>query len=63
MDDDLVPALPPRKGDLLFRDDLPDWHNNACLNVTWGDDQVGYTEGYQRGARLLVEHVMENARD
>lgn len=63
MDDDLAQLPPPRKGDLLFRDDLPDCHNNACLNVTWGDDQVGYTEGYRRGARLLVEHVMENARD
>ena len=63
MDHDLTPSPPPRKGDLLFRDDLPDWHNNACLNVTWGDDQIGYTEGYRRGARLLVEHVVENAQD
>src|SRR6266849_4811827 len=55
--------VPPRKGDLLFRDDLPDGHNNACLNVTWGDDDHGYTEGYRRGARLLVEHVIEHQRN
>lgn len=48
---------------MLFRDDLPDWHNNACLNATWGVDQAAYLEGYRCGARLLVEHVTEHARD
>lgn len=57
MDDAYVP---PRKGDRLFRDDLPDGYCNACLNSTWGDDDHGYTEGYRRGARLLVEHVVEH---
>jgi len=54
---------PPRKEDVLFRDGLPDWWNNACLNVTWGGDEHGYTEGYRRGARLLVEHVIEHQRE
>src|SRR6266849_9877987 len=63
MDEELTSSPPPRKGDLLFRGDLPDWHNNACLNVMHGYDQIGYTEGYRRGARLLVEYVAENARD
>ena len=35
----------------------------ACLNASWGSDQAAYTEGYRRGARLLVEYVAENARD
>jgi hypothetical protein len=63
MDEDDSPSLPPRKGDLLFRDDLPDWHNNACLNVAWGNDRAAYTEGYRRGAQLLVAHVVEHARN
>lgn len=62
MDDSLTPE-PPRKEDVLSRDDLPDGMNNACLNVTWGDDEHGYTEGYRRGARLLVEHVIEHQRN
>ncbi len=60
---DFERPIPPRKGDRLFRDDLPDWHNNACLNATWGHDEAAYQEGYRRGARLLVEHVVEHARD
>jgi hypothetical protein len=63
MDDDRSSPPPPRRGDLLFRDDLPDGHNNACLNSSWGDEQVGYTEGYRRGAQLLVQHVVEIGRD
>ena len=63
MDGDLNPSPPPRKDDLLFRSDLPDWTNNACLNVMHGGDEIGYAEGYRRGARLLVEYVAENARD
>lgn len=60
---ELSSSPPPRKGDLLFRDGLPDWGSNACVNSTWGEDQVGYTEGYRRGARLLVDHVLETQRD
>ena len=62
MDDSLTPE-PPRKDDVLFQDGLEDWWNNACLNVIAGGDEHGYTEGYRRGARLLVEHVMEHQRD
>jgi hypothetical protein len=54
---------PPRKGDRLFRHDLPDDYYNACLNPSWGDADHGYTEGYRRGARLLVEHVVEHQRN
>jgi len=63
MEDDLLRPPRPRPGDLLFRHDLPDSHNNACLNQTWAAPRIGYTEGYRRGARLLVEHVIENQRD
>jgi hypothetical protein len=61
-EEQLIPT-PPSKEDILFRDGLPDSWNNACVNVTWGDDQHGYTEGYRRGARLLVEYVTEQQRD
>jgi len=59
----LIPT-PPRKEDILFRDGLPDCGNNACLHI-WGagSDQHGYTEGYRRGARVLVEYVREQQRD
>ncbi len=62
MEDSLTPE-PPRKEDVLFRDGLEDWWNNACLNVVASGDEHGYTEGYRRGATLLVEHVMEHQRD
>jgi hypothetical protein len=54
---------PPRKEDVLFQNDLPDWQNNACLNVGRDNDRTAYTEGYRRGARLLVEYVVDRARD
>jgi hypothetical protein len=54
---------PPRKEDVLFSDAFPDWRNSACLNVAHGGDEHGYSEGYRRGARFLVEHVMEHGRD
>jgi len=63
LDDNAPLPPPPRKGDRLFRGDLPDGMNNACLNSTWGNAEHGYTEGYRRGARLLVEHVMEHQRN
>lgn len=63
IDDNEAPPPPPRKGDILFRGDLPDWPNNARLNVERDGDAIAYTEGYRRGARLLVEHVMEHHRD
>jgi hypothetical protein len=60
---DDAPPPAPRKGDLLFRDDLADWQNNACLNYMPGGNQFAYTEGYRRGAQQLVRYVTENARD
>jgi hypothetical protein len=58
------PIPPRREDDLLAQDDLPDWWNTASLNITsWGGDEHVYTEGYRRGARLLVEHVIEQRRD
>jgi hypothetical protein len=53
----------PNKKDILFRGDLPDWHNNACLKVRRDNDEPAYIEGYRRGARYLVQLVNENARD
>jgi hypothetical protein len=51
----------PARGAKLFRDDLPDWINNAWLpgRVDWRL----YAEGYRRGARLLVEHVDRHSSD
>jgi hypothetical protein len=51
---------PPRKGDKLFRGDLRDWKNNACLR---DGDEYAYRAGYRRGAQLLVKVVGETARD
>jgi hypothetical protein len=51
------PNPPLRKGDRLFRNDLPDLSNNARLTPN-GDGQTAYTEGYRRGAKVLVEHVV-----
>ena len=50
----------PRKGDKLFRGDLRDWKNNACLRE--GDDYA-YKEGYRQGAQILVRAVGETERD
>jgi hypothetical protein len=57
---DFETPIPPRKGDSLFRDDLPDRQNNACLSVNWSDNEFLYTEGYRRAAQLLVEHTVEH---
>jgi hypothetical protein len=53
----------PRKGDQLFRGDLPDWHNNACIDVYGHLGHLPYTEGYRRGADILVQHVVNQRRD
>jgi hypothetical protein len=59
----LIPE-PPHKDDVLFRSRLPDWQNNACIDTTKpGGDEHAVTEGYRRGARRLVEYVMENGRE
>jgi hypothetical protein len=63
LDDNEALLPPPRKDDRLFRGDLPDRSNNACLNVRCDGDSIAYTEGYRKGARLLVEHVMEYQRN
>ncbi|TCK72454.1 hypothetical protein [Acidipila rosea] len=67
MQDEIEPPMPPesapRKGDVLFRGDLPDWHNNACLSGTSQGDPVAYVEGYRRGAEILVRFVNDNGRD
>ena len=55
----LVPP-PPRKGDKLFRGDLRDWKNNACLR---NGDEYAYREGYRRGAQILVRAVEETQSD
>jgi hypothetical protein len=33
------------------------------VNITWAAPEIGYTEGYRRGAQLLVEHVVGSHRD
>lgn len=52
--------LPPRKGQKLFRGDLGDWKNNACLRQ--GDDYA-CREGYLRGAQILVRAAAETKFD
>jgi hypothetical protein len=52
----------PEAGEELFRSDLPDWKNNACLNfdpASW----FKYVEGYQMAGDILVEHVVQEATD
>jgi hypothetical protein len=61
--EDFKPPPPPRKEDVLFRDDLPDWGNNACLSHWGSGNHYAYTEGYLRGARTLVERVVSTSRD
>src|SRR5262249_43699545 len=67
MDDDALelPPVPPdpQKGDILFRGDLPDGNNNAVLNSPIDHNRYAYSEGYRRGARLLVQYVAENHLD
>jgi hypothetical protein len=60
MIDDESRKLPPRKGESLFRGDLRDWKNNACLRQ--GDDYA-YREGYLKGAQILVRTVAETGFD
>lgn len=55
-----LPNSPPSNEDALFRGNLPDWHNHACLS---GGNPVAYVEGYRRGAEILVQFVNDNGRD
>lgn len=58
--DKYVAPMPPRKGEKLFRGDLRDWKNNACLN---NGDEFAYRQGYRRGAQILVRAVQESECD
>lgn len=51
--------MPPRKGEKLFRGDLPGREKNSCLTR----DEYAYSEGYRRGARVLVQAAVEAAGD
>lgn len=66
-DADLIPAAPTlRADDLLFRNDLPDVHNNAHPNLMrdpGGGDDLIYSEGYLLAARHLVERVVTTGSD
>jgi hypothetical protein len=53
----------PQKGDRLFRADLRDWMNNACLNVMGNGDAYAYKAGYRRGAEILIDYVCQHGRD
>lgn len=53
----------PEKADRLFRGDLRDWMNNACLNVTGNGDAYAYKTGYRRGAEVLIDYVGQSGRD
>ncbi|MGO9403844.1 MAG: hypothetical protein ACLPVW_10300 [Terriglobales bacterium] len=63
LDDKMARPAVPRKGDQLFRGDLRDWMNNACLNVMGNGDAYAYKAGYRRGAEVLIGYVGESARD
>jgi len=58
---DLPPLQVPQRGDRLFRDDLPDWQNNACLN--YGSWEYLYSEDFLCAARALVEKVVDSGHD
>lgn len=62
-DDDNSTKGAPKKGDRLFRGDLRDWINNACLNVMGNGDAYAYMAGYRRAAEILVDYVCQNGRD
>ena len=47
----------PGKGDLLFRGDLPDWHNNASLSGTDAGDPIAYVDT-ELGAKDLLNNRM-----
>jgi hypothetical protein len=49
----------PRKGDRLFRSDLPDSKNLACSTYFLDSGQTAYKEGYRQAAQLLVQHVVK----
>jgi hypothetical protein len=51
-------ATPPRREDVLFSDIPEDSRDNAYVSLSGGDNGFGYTEGYLRGARLLVEKTL-----
>ena len=63
LDDKTERPAVPRKSDQLFRSDLRDWMNNACLNVMGSGDAYAYKAGYRRGAEVLIGYVGEIARD
>lgn len=62
-DDENSRAATPQRGDRLFRGDLRDWINNACLNVMGNGDAYAYKAGYRRGAEVLIDYVCQNGRD
>ena len=49
----------PRKGDRLFRCDLPGESDNVRLHC----DPAAYTLGYRRAAEHLVQHVLAHPRE
>jgi len=49
---------PPRKGDKLFRGNLRDWKNNACLR---DGDEYAYREGYRRGALKFLSAPLKKS--
>lgn len=51
----------PRKEDKLFEGSLPDWENNACIDMMHGGSYP-YINGYLYAARLLVNEVTSTQR-
>ncbi len=48
-----------RRKDSLWRGDVPNWRDNACFGGRASSFAGAYAEGYLRGARFLVEKVLE----
>jgi hypothetical protein len=57
------PVAASQADDVLFRGDLPDSQRNAVLNSIIGRGRYAYSEGYRRGARILVQYVVDHAMD
>lgn len=56
-------SLPwPKAGEVLFKGDADDWHNNACINFD-ADAWFGYAEGFRLGADYLVDRVEVTSAD
>ena len=51
----------PKKGDQLFRADLPDWQHTAQTGQNWYSDDIGHWHDYVFGYREAAKRVIQGA--